>query len=202
MTNTNEENISHQQRMQRKKAVIDARVNNATIERGVVILLKGTGKGKSSSAFGTAVRALGHGMRVGIIQFIKGKRETGERLFLHNIENVEYYLMGTGFTWETQNKQIDIAAAKAAWEQARIMLSNDNLDLILLDEITYMFKYGYLPLNDVIESIQQRPQQQSVILTGRTAPAEIEQIADTVSEVRNIKHAFGAGIKGQKGIEW
>jgi len=192
----------HQQRMQRKKQVIDARVAQANIEQGVVILLKGTGKGKSSSAFGMVVRALGHGMRVGVIQFIKGKQATGERLFLQDHPAIDYHVMGTGFTWETQDQQTDRVAAEAAWTHAEKLLQDASLNLILFDEITYMFKYGYLPTDKVITAINGRPKMQNIILTGRTAPEEIEALADTVSEIKNIKHAFAAGIKAQKGIEW
>jgi len=201
-TDKSEKALRHQQRMQRKKEVIDARVAKANTEQGVVILLKGTGKGKSSSAFGMVVRALGHGLRVGVIQFIKGKQATGERLFLQDHPAIEYHVMGTGFTWETQDQQTDIAAAHAAWAQAEKMLQDESLSLVVFDEITYMFKYGYLPTDQVIAAIQNRPKMQNVILTGRTAPEELEAAVDTVSEVRNIKHAFSAGIKAQKGIEW
>ncbi len=200
--NKSERILRHLQRMQRKKQVIDARVAKANIEHGVVILLKGTGKGKSSSAFGMVVRALGHGMRVGVIQFIKGKQATGERLFLQDHSAIDYHVMGTGFTWETQDQQTDISAAKTAWAYGEKMLRDETLSLVVFDEITYMFKYGYLPTEEVIAAINTRPEMQNVIITGRTAPEDIEALADTVSEVKNIKHAFSAGIKAQKGIEW
>jgi len=192
----------HKQRMQHKKSVIDARIAKATEQRGVVILLKGTGKGKSSSAFGTALRALGHGQKVGIVQFIKGKWECGEQRFLQPLPDVTLHVMGQGFTWETQDRQQDLNAAHAAWECAQNMLHNSEFDLIILDEITYMFKYDLLSTDQVIAALKTKPVQQNVILTGRTAPPEIEAIADTVSEVRNIKHAFSQGVKAQPGIEW
>lgn len=192
----------HKERMARKKDIIDQRVANATVERGIVLLLKGTGKGKSSSAFGMVARALGHGQRVGIVQFIKGKWQTGEQLFYQSLENVDYFVMGAGFTWETQDKNTDMVAAQAAWQQAQKLLSSNDYDMVLLDEFTYMFKYQYLELESCLAAIQARPEKQNVIITGRTAPQELEDIADTVSEVRNIKHAFKSGIKTQKGIEW
>lgn len=194
--------LHHKQRMQRKKRIVDERIANATERRGVLILLKGTGKGKSSSAFGMVARALGHGQRVAVVQFIKGKWQTGEQRFYQSLPNVDFFVMGEGFTWETQDRSIDEQAAQRAWRQASAYLQDQDYAMVLLDEFTYMFKYGYLELQPCLDRIMSRPEMQNVIITGRTAPEPLERICDTVSEVRNIKHAFSSGVKTQKGIEW
>ncbi len=192
----------HQQRMARKKAVVDEKVAQAQEERGVLILLRGNGKGKSSSAFGTLLRTLGHGYEAGAVQFIKGQWETGEIRALKSLPGFRYHCMGTGFTWNTQDRQKDEQAAAATWAHAASMLANPHLRLVVLDELTYMFKYDYLPLEEVMTALQQRPRHQSVIITGRIAPPALEELADTVSEVRDHKHAFRGGVKAQAGIEW
>lgn len=188
--------------MQRHKASIDKKVAKAKEERGVTIVLTGPGKGKSSSGFGTVIRALGHGYKVGVVQFIKGTWECGERNFLEKQENVEFHVMGTGFTWETQDAERDRTAAAAAWEHAKKLLQDDSLHVVLLDELSYAIGYKWLSADEVIEALKHRPKMQSVIITGRGATRSLRDYADTVSEIKAEKHAFQAGVKAAKGIEW
>lgn len=193
----------HQKRMQRKKEIVDAHIAAATEDRGVAVLITGNGKGKSSSGFGMVMRSLGHGHKAAVVQFIKGAMDCGEHFFLQKYcPALEFHVMGTGFTWETQDKSVDIAAAKTLWTQAQRLLRDDSVHLLLLDEMTYMLKYGYLPADEVIETIRNRPRHQHVIITGRGATPELEAIADTISDIRDEKHAFRAGVKAQKGVEW
>lgn len=192
----------HAARQQKIKASVDERVAQATEERGVLVVITGNGKGKSTSGFGTVLRAVGHGLKPGIVQFIKGSKwECGEMNILKQFP-VEHHVMGTGFTWETQSKETDIAAAKIAWEKSKEMLSNPELDMVLLDEMTYMVKYGYIDLDEIIDVLNNRPKMQHVLITGRACHRRLLEIADTVSEVQPIKHAFKAGIKAQKGLDW
>lgn len=196
---------SHNERMRRKKAVVDAGIDRATTERGIVIVITGNGKGKTTSAFGTLYRALGHGQRAGVVQFIKGTQATGEVIFLqqHGLGSaVEYHAMATGFTWNSQNWDADKRAADDAWAHAQRMLEDERLDLVVLDELTYMLKYKFLDTADVVRAIQQRPPQQTVIVTGRAAKPELIEIADTVSEIADTKHAFKAGVKAQAGVDF
>ena len=188
-------------RMQRKKAVIDESIARADQDKGVCLVLTGNGKGKSSSGFGMVARALGHGMQVGVVQFIKGSYSTGEEAFFRRFDEVEYYVMGEGFTWETQDKTRDIEAASAAWAQAKMLLKNDAISLVVLDELNIALKYKYVALDDVITAVQSRPRYQHVVITGRGAPQELIAVADTVTEMQVIKHAYQAGIKAQKGVE-
>ncbi|MEH6565327.1 MAG: cob(I)yrinic acid a,c-diamide adenosyltransferase [Halopseudomonas sp.] len=193
----------HRQRMQRKKAVVDEKIAVAQHERGVLLVLTGNGKGKSSSGFGMAARALGHGMRIGIVQFIKGAKSTGEENFFRRFpDEVRYHVMGAGFTWETQDRQDDMAKAQAAWAVAVELMRDPQVALVLLDELNIALKYGYLQLDQVIADIQARPAEQHVVVTGRGAPAALLEVADTVTEMGVVKHAFKAGIKAQKGIEF
>ena len=192
----------HLYKMKKKKAVVDERIARATEERGVLILMKGNGKGKSSSAFGTMARALGHGQRAGVVQFIKGRQETGEHLFFKDHPRVDFHGMGHGFTWETQDKQQDIAAAQSAWKIAEQMLASDRYDLLVFDEMSYMFKYGYLDIEPVVKALLARPSKQNVIITGRTMHRALGEIADTVSKIEDVEHAFRKGVKAQPGIEW
>ncbi|AUM11421.1 cob(I)yrinic acid a,c-diamide adenosyltransferase [Ketobacter alkanivorans] len=192
----------HQQRMAAKKAVMDAKIAKATEERGILILMKGNGKGKSSSAFGTMARSLGHGKRCAVVQFLKGREETGELKFFRDHPMVDWHVMGDGFTWETQNKEQDIATAQKAWETARPYLSNPAYDLLIFDEMSYMFKYHYLDVEPVVEALQQRPKHQNVIITGRTMATPLQEIADTISSVEDERHAFRLGVKAQAGIEF
>ncbi|EIH0547373.1 cob(I)yrinic acid a,c-diamide adenosyltransferase [Escherichia coli] len=171
----------YQQRQQRVKEKVDARVAQAQDERGIIIVFTGNGKGKTTAAFGTATRAVGHGKKVGVVQFIKGTWPNGERNLLEP-HGVEFQVMATGFTWDTQN--------------------DPSLDMVLLDELTYMVAYDYLPLEEVVQALNERPHQQTVIITGRGCHRDILELADTVSELRPIKHAFDAGVKAQIGIDY
>ena len=191
----------YRERQQRLKDKVDARVAAAQEERGIVMVFTGNGKGKTTAAFGTATRAVGHGKKVGVIQFIKGTWPNGERNLLEP-HGVEFQVMATGFTWNTQDRDSDTAACLAVWEHARRMLADDQLDLVLLDELTYMVAYDYLPLEAVLSALRERPAHQSVIITGRGCHRDIIEMADTVSELRPVKHAYDAGIKAQMGIDY
>ncbi|MBL4528047.1 cob(I)yrinic acid a,c-diamide adenosyltransferase [Klebsiella pneumoniae] len=191
----------YRERQQRLKDKVDARVAAAQDERGIVMVFTGNGKGKTTAAFGTATRAVGHGKKVGVIQFIKGTWPNGERNLLEP-HGVEFQVMATGFTWNTQDRDSDTAACLAVWEHARRMLADDQLDLVLMDELTYMVAYDYLPLESVLSALRERPAHQSVIITGRGCHRDIIELADTVSELRPVKHAFDAGIKAQMGIDY
>ncbi len=191
----------YQQRAQRQKEKVDARIEAAQLERGILLVFTGNGKGKTTAAFGTATRAVGHGKKVGVIQFIKGQWPNGERNLLEP-HGVEFQVMATGFTWETQNRETDTEACLAVWQHAKRMLADSSLDMVLLDEITYMVAYDYLPLQEVLDALQRRPAGQTVIVTGRGCHRDILEIADTVSELRPVKHAFDAGVKAQIGIDY
>jgi cob(I)alamin adenosyltransferase len=192
----------HRERMQRKKALVDAGIARATIERGVVVITTGNGKGKSSSGFGMVARALGHGFQVGVVQFIKGSFATGEEAFFRRFpDEVSYHVMGEGFTWETQDRDRDLRAAAAAWDKAAGMLADPAFDLVLLDELNIALKYQYVNVETVIAALAARPPLQHVVITGRAAPQALIDVADTVTEMAVVKHAYQAGIKAQKGIE-
>ena len=192
----------HIQRMSKKKAVVDKRIATATEARGVLILLKGNGKGKSSSAFGTMARSLGHGKKCAVVQFIKGRTETGEfKLFKEQLK-VDWFVMGHGFTWETQDKNRDIGAAQKAWAVAENLLVDDSYELLIFDELSYMFQYKYLPVEPVVAALGNRPKMQTVIITGRTMALPLQAIADTISVVQDERHAFRLGVKAQAGIEY
>ncbi len=193
---------SHKSRSITRKKVIDAKIAKATEERGVLILLKGPGKGKSSSAIGTMARAAGHGKKCAVIQFIKGRMETGEYKFFKDHPQVDWFVMGHGFTWETQDKAQDIAAAEKAWAVAEKLLADDSYDMLVFDEMSYMFKYGYLDVEPVVAALAKRPKMQSVIITGRTMAMPLQDVADTISVVQDERHAFRLGVKAQKGIEF
>ena len=196
-------NERHRERMQRKKEIIDARIAAADKRIGIIIVNTGNGKGKSSSAFGMVARALGHGMKVGVVQFIKGAMSTGDELFLRRFpDDVSFHAMGEGYTWETQNRERDIVKAEAAWEQARRFLSDPAYGLVVLDELNIALKYRYLDVHTVIADLLDRPEMQHVVVTGRGAPPELIAVADTVSEMTDVKHAFRAGIAAQAGTEW
>ncbi|MDR0441289.1 MAG: cob(I)yrinic acid a,c-diamide adenosyltransferase [Candidatus Accumulibacter sp.] len=198
-----ESEARHRARMQRTKVVVDAAIARAKEDRGVVIVLTGNGKGKTTAAFGTLFRALGHGQRAGLVQFIKGTKATGEITFLEQFgRNVSYHAMATGFTWESENREADRLAAETAWAAARAMLCDDGFDLVVLDELTYMLKYRYLDAGEVTAAIGARPKTQSVVITGRAAPPALLEIADTISEIRDVRHAFHAGIKGRAGVDF
>lgn len=192
----------HKDRMVARKTVMDKKIAEATEERGVLILLKGNGKGKSSSAFGTMARSIGHGKKCAVIQFIKGRNETGEYKFFKGHPMVDWHVMGHGFTWETQDKTQDIDAAKKAWALAETLLQDDHYDMLVFDEMSYMFKYQYLDVNPVVAALLARPKDQNVIITGRTMAVPLQDIADTISVVQDERHAFRLGVKAQKGIEF
>lgn len=191
----------HRQRMQRKKAVVDAHIAAASVDRGVLLVLTGNGKGKSSSAFGMVARALGHGLRVGVAQFVKGRSDTGEEAFFRRQAGVVWHVLGEGFTWETQNLARDTETAQRGWAVARTLLADDALDLVVLDELTYPLKYGWLDLQTVLADLQQRRPLQHVIITGRGAPEGLCATADTISELLDLRHAFRAGVRAQKGVD-
>ncbi|PLW83048.1 cob(I)yrinic acid a,c-diamide adenosyltransferase [Kineobactrum sediminis] len=196
-------NSRHKKAMEKQKASVDASINAADIERGVAILLTGNGKGKSSSAFGMVMRALGYGYKVGVIQFIKGEQLSGEEIYLREqCPQVEFYQMGTGFTWDTQDRSGDIAAAQRTWERASAMLADPTYHLVVLDELTYMLAFDYLPEDAVLAALAGRPEEQSVVVTGRGGGTALQEIMDTVSEVRDIKHAYNAGIKARRGVDY
>ncbi|MEW6763626.1 MAG: cob(I)yrinic acid a,c-diamide adenosyltransferase [Pseudomonadota bacterium] len=196
-------NERHRQRMERKKAVIDAKIAAADKEIGIIIVNTGNGKGKSSSAFGMVTRALGHGMKVGVVQFIKGAMSTGEEKFLRRFpDEVSFHAMGEGYTWETQDRERDIAKASEAWEQARAFLRDAAYGMVVLDELNIALKYKYLDVHTVIADLLDRPVMQHVVVTGRAAPPELVAVADTVTEMNVVKHAFKAGIAAQAGTEW
>ena len=202
MNESPERDERHLARMQRKKAIMDERIASAPNECGLLLVLTGNGKGKSSSAFGMLARAMGHGLQCGVVQFIKGRNSTGEEIFFRRFpEQVRYHVMGEGYTWETQDRQRDIAAAEAAWEVSREMLRDPAIGLVVLDELNIALKHGYLDLEQVLSDLQARPPMQHVLVTGRGAKPELIDLADTVTEMGVIKHAFQAGIKAQKGIE-
>ncbi|MDM3871421.1 cob(I)yrinic acid a,c-diamide adenosyltransferase [Porticoccus sp. W117] len=194
---------AHKRKMQKQKEKVDAHIAAANEERGLVLLLTGDGKGKSSSAFGMVMRSLGYGYKVGITQFIKGVQKSGEELFIRDKHpEVDFYQMGTGFTWNTQDRDGDIAAAETTWQQAARMLSDDSLHLVVLDELTYMLGYKYLDETMVLDAIRNRPPEQTVVVTGRGGGSALQELADTVSEVKDTKHAYASGLKARKGVDF
>lgn len=197
-----EKDQRHRARMQRKKQVVDDKIAQANQDKGLIVVNTGSGKGKSSSGFGMVARALGHGMKVGVVQFIKGAYQTGEEIFFRRFpDEVFYHVMGEGFTWETQDRERDIKKAEAAWEVAHGMLCDPNINLVLLDELNIALKLGYLDVAVIIADLQQRPAMQHVVITGRGAPDALIEIADTVTDMQVVKHAFQQGIRAQKGVE-
>ena len=194
----------HAERMAKRKAARDRMLATKTIEeKGLLIVHTGKGKGKSTAAFGLAARAIGNGLKVGIVQFVKGKWETGERLVLEKFpELCNIHVMGEGFSWDTQDRQRDIAAAKAAWAQAKTMLADSSYALIILDELNIVLRYDNLDIADVVSTLDARRQNLHLIVTGRNAKPELIEAADLVTEMGEIKHHFKAGVKAQKGIEF
>lgn len=192
----------HEKRMQKIKMHVDKRIAKAQEDKGTFVLLTGNGKGKSSSALGMVARALGHGMKVGVVQFLKGSWDTGEIAFFKAQPKVEWFIMDAGFTWETQNREQDITSSKETWKSAKALLEDANFDLVVLDELTYLLHYEYLEEDDVLDAIMQRPDTQHLVVTGRGASEGLIEIADTVSEIKEVKHAFKRGIKAQKGLEF
>lgn len=202
MTQTPDRDTRHNARMARKKDVVDDRIAAAQAERGVLLVNTGNGKGKSSAGFGLVARALGHGMRVGVVQFIKGRSDTGEEAFFRTQPGVSWHVMGEGFTWETQDRARDVATAEAAWAVAREMLQNPGFGLVVLDELNIALKYQYLDVDRVIADLRARPPMQHVVVTGRGAPPALVEAADTVTDMTPVKHAFAAGVKAMPGMEW
>lgn len=193
----------HKAAMQKQKTKVDARIAEAQQEQGIALLLTGNGKGKSSSAFGMVMRALGYGQKVGVVQFIKGEQLSGEEIYVREqCPQVTLYQMGTGFTWNTQDRSGDIAAAERTWAQAEAMLKDPAYQLVVLDELTYMIAYNYLEEDKVLQAIKDRPSEQSVVVTGRGGGSALQELMDTVSEVKDVKHAFRAGIKARKGVDY
>lgn len=201
MTTEELKNQRHKDRMAKKKAMIDASIASANKQKGLFIVLTGNGKGKSSSAFGMVARALGHGMKVGVAQFIKARTDTGEEAFFSKQPNVEWHVLGDGFTWDTQDREKDIATSKRGWEVATRMLNDPSFNVVVLDELTYLLSYKYLDSDLVLDALMNRPPMQHVIVTGRAASEALCALADTVSEIQDIKHAYRDGIQAQLGID-
>ncbi|MDX1451561.1 MAG: cob(I)yrinic acid a,c-diamide adenosyltransferase [Oleiphilaceae bacterium] len=198
-----DKNESHKKKMQKQKEKVDAHIAAASTERGVLLLLTGNGKGKSSSGFGMVLRARGYGHKVGVVQFIKGAQLSGEEIFLkEHMPEIDFYQMGTGFTWNTQDREADIAAAEKTWAVAEKMLGDDSYNLVLLDELTYMLAYKYLDEERILKALRERPEAMSVVVTGRGGGSALKELADTVSEVKEIKHAYKAGIKARQGVDY
>lgn len=198
---TDDRALRHRSRMARRKARVDAAIAAADQDRGLLLVLTGPGKGKSSSAFGMVARALGHGLAVQVVQFIKGRSDTGEEAFFRRQPGVAWQVCGEGFTWETQDLRRDIATARAGWEKAKQALADPAVSLVVLDELTYLINYRYLSLDEVLPPIRNRPDMQHVVITGRAAHADLVDLADTVSAIRDEKHAFRAGVRAQVGID-
>ncbi len=196
-------NRRHAEKMAKRKAARTRMLASKTEERGLLIVHTGTGKGKSTAAFGMVMRCLGHGMRVGIVQFVKGVWETGERKVLDAYPDlVTCRAMGEGFTWDTQDRSRDIAAARAAWEAGKAMIADPSHKLVLLDELNIVLRYDYLPLDEIVATLKAKPRDVHVIVTGRNAKPELIEIADLVTEMTLVKHPFRGGVKAQKGIEF
>jgi cob(I)alamin adenosyltransferase len=202
MTETSDRDARHNARMARKKAVVDENIARATREQGVLLVNTGNGKGKSSAGFGLIARALGHGQKVGVVQFIKGRSDTGEEAFWSQQANVRWHVMGEGFTWETQDRQRDVEKAQAAWSVAREMLADAGIGLVVFDELNIALKYGYLDVDTVVADLVARQPMQHAVVTGRGAPQALIDAADTVTEMRPEKHAFAAGIQAMPGMEY
>lgn len=203
MTDQQRDAERHKRKMQKQKEKVDQSIAAAQEERGVLILLTGDGKGKSSSAFGMVMRSLGYGYKVGVVQFIKGQQLSGEEIYLRDqCPQVDFYQMGTGFTWNTQDRDGDIAAAEKTWAVAEPMLRDDSYHLVVLDELTYMLSYKYLDEEKVLAALANRPRNQTVVVTGRGGGSALRELADTVSEIREIKHAYKAGVKARQGVDF
>ncbi len=196
-------NAKHAEKMRRKKEARDKIIATKTIEKGLLIVHTGKGKGKSTAAFGLVFRALGNGMKVGIVQFVKGKWQTGERAALEKFgDRVTINTMGEGFTWETQDRARDIAAARAAWEKAKALIMDAEHEMVVLDELNIVLRYDYLDAGEVIAALEARPSMKHVVVTGRNAKDELIEAADLVTEMEQVKHPFRSGVKAQKGIEF
>ena len=195
-------NTRHKASMEKLKARVDEKIAEATEQRGLLLINTGNGKGKTTAAWGTVTRALGYGYKVGVIQFIKGLWECGERNRLEEDPNLSVAIMSTGFTWDTQNREADTQACQAVWQDAEKMLADPDTYLVVLDEITYMLKFGYLDIATVIKAIENRPREQTVIVTGRNAHRDLVAMADTVTEMQEVRHAFNNGLQARRGIDF
>ncbi|MCI0431696.1 MAG: cob(I)yrinic acid a,c-diamide adenosyltransferase [Rhodospirillales bacterium] len=196
-------NERHAEKMKKRKAFQDRLVASKTVEKGLLMVHTGPGKGKSTAAFGLIMRTVGHGLRVGLVQFIKGAWSTGEQFALERFEDlIDHRMMGEGFTWETQDRARDIAAARRAWETASAMMADPRYHLVVLDELNVVLRYDYLPAQQVVDELKVRRPGLHVLVTGRNAPAALVEAADLVTEMRPIKHHFEAGVKAQVGIEF
>ena len=193
--------VNYKKRMQRKKEYIDSRIDQANIDKGIIVLLTGNGKGKSSSAMGMICRALGYDMKVALVRFLKGDQQTGEDLFLDSHSNIVSAHMKSGFTWDTQNQELDKQKAMETWDEAKEFLKDSNISVVVLDEITYMINYKYIDESEILKSLSNRPTNQHVVITGRAASEGLIEASDTVSEIDDVKHAFRANIRAQKGID-
>lgn len=203
MSSEQDKNAKHKAAMEKQKENVDSAIEAADTERGVAVLLTGNGKGKSSSAFGMVMRALGYGQKVGVVQFIKGVQLSGEEIYLReHCPQVDFYQMGTGFTWDTQDRSADIAAAQETWAVAARMLADSSFDLVVMDELTYMIAYQYLDEQMILDAITSRAESMSVVVTGRGGGSALQEIMDTVSEIKDVKHAYKAGIKARKGVDY
>jgi len=191
----------HKERMKKKKSLIDSNIAQADTNKGLLLVLTGNGKGKSSSAFGMVARALGHNMKVGVCQFIKSRTDTGEEAFFSQHESCDWHVLGDGFTWDTQDRTQDIATSEKGWEVAQSMLNDPSYDLVVLDELTYLLSYKYLESKSVLSNISSRPKMQHVVVTGRAASGDLLELADTVSDIADAKHAYRDGVIAQKGID-
>ena len=200
---TEPDSARHNEKMKKKKAARDKIMATKTIEKGLLIVHTGKGKGKSTAGFGMVFRAVGHGMRVGVVQFVKGAWATGERTLLEKFPDlVTIKAMGEGFTWETQDRARDIAHARAAWEHSKAMIADPSFRMVLLDELNIVLRYDYLPLEEVLEVLKNKPSDKHVIVTGRNAREELVALADLVTEMTEIKHPFRSGVKAQAGVEF
>mgnify|MGYP006173837881 CR=1 FL=1 len=199
MTDVKQQN--HKKRQQKLKEKVDERIAAATQDKGLLLVITGNGKGKSTAGFGTVARAVGHGLKAAVAQFIKGTWDCGERNLLQQ-HGVEFAVMNTGFTWDTQDRAADIAAAELVWAKAEQFLQDESIQLVLLDELTYMISYHYIDLDRVVKALNNRPATQHVVITGRGCHRALLELADTVSEVQNIKHAFDSGVRAQQGVDW
>jgi cob(I)alamin adenosyltransferase len=196
-------NARHAEKMKKKKAARDKIIATKIIEKGLVIVHTGKGKGKSTAAFGMIFRAIGNGMKVGIVQFVKGKWGTGERKVLEAFpDQVQMATMGEGFTWETQDRQRDIAAARTAWEKAKAMIMDPEIDMVLCDELNIVLRYDYLPVEEIVDVLKNKPEMKHVIITGRNAKDELIDLADLVTEMEMVKHPFRSGVRAQIGVEY
>ena len=193
---------AHSEHMKEVKSEVDKKIKEASLDKGLIIVLTGDGKGKSSSGFGMIARALGHGMKAGIVQYIKGKIKTGEDAFFSKQEGVSFHAMGEGFTWNVQDRDKDVAAVRRGWEKSLELLKDSSIDVVMLDELNVVLEFDYLPVEEVVSALKNKLPNQHIIITGRGAKQEIIDLADTVSEVSVVKHAFESGIRAQRGIEF